>query len=76
MVSLINSTECIMLIDDSDAGVDGVVVENMWDAPYVTSSGPEVTAVMAVVCSAVRAAVRREVPVGVQESIHLYQYGL
>ena len=53
----------------ADAGVDGVIVENMWDAPYVVApppSLPEVTAVMAVVCSAVRAAVRREIPVGVQ----------
>ena len=54
----------------ADAGVDGVIVENMWDAPYVVapppSSLPEVTAVMAVVCSAVRAAVRSEIPVGVQ----------
>ena len=57
----------VFVINAADAGVDGVVVENMWDAPYVTSSGPEVTAAMAVVCSAVRAAVRREVPVGVQE---------
>ena len=57
----------VSVINTADAGVDGVVVENMWDAPYVTSSGPEVTAVMAVVCSAVRAAVRREIPVGVQE---------
>ena len=48
------------------AGVDGVIVENMWDAPYVTATGPEVTAVMTVVCSAVRAAVRKEIPVGVQ----------
>ena len=55
----------------ADLGVDGLIVENMWDAPYVTSSSsggqPEVTAVMAVVCSAVRAVVRKEIPVGVQE---------
>ena len=58
----------VSFVNAADVGVDGVIVENMWDAPYVTSSGqPEVTAVMAVVCSAVRAAVRREVPVGVQE---------
>ena len=52
----------------ADAGVDGVIVENMWDAPYVVTppSLPEVTAVMAVVCSAVRAAVSSEIPVGVQ----------
>ena len=61
----------VSFVNAADVGVDGIIVENMWDAPYVTSSGqPEVTAVMAVVCSAVRAAVKRELPVGVQECLN------
>ncbi|XP_055088482.1 uncharacterized protein F13E9.13, mitochondrial isoform X2 [Periophthalmus magnuspinnatus] len=38
----------------SDAGVDGLIIENMHDIPYIFSVGPEVTACMTVVCSAVR----------------------
>lgn len=49
----------------ADAGFDAVMVENMHDRPYLGAGiGPEVTASMAVVAAAVRAAVR--VPVGIQ----------
>jgi len=46
-------------------GVDGIVVENMHDTPYVRRAGPEVTAVMTRACEA---AVRGGggLPVGVQ----------
>uniref|UniRef100_A0A663M4L9 BtpA family membrane complex biogenesis protein n=1 Tax=Athene cunicularia TaxID=194338 RepID=A0A663M4L9_ATHCN len=37
-----------------DAGVDGLIVENMHDLPYVVCPGPEVTAAMTVVSAAVR----------------------
>lgn len=47
------------------AGFDGVVIENMHDRPYVQGSvGPEVTAAMAVIGTAVRSAV--DLPLGVQ----------
>ncbi|XP_061669690.1 uncharacterized protein F13E9.13, mitochondrial isoform X2 [Syngnathoides biaculeatus] len=48
-----------------DAGLDGVMVENMHDVPYSPSPGPEVTACMTSVCAAVRN-VCPSVPVGVQ----------
>ncbi|CAL1603280.1 unnamed protein product [Knipowitschia caucasica] len=38
----------------SDAGVDGLIIENMHDIPYTFSVGPEVCACMTAVCSAVR----------------------
>uniref|UniRef100_A0A8B9ZUG8 Uncharacterized protein n=1 Tax=Anas zonorhyncha TaxID=75864 RepID=A0A8B9ZUG8_9AVES len=41
-----------------DAGVDGLIVENMHDRPYTVCPGPEVTAVM----TAISAAVRRSCP--------------
>lgn len=48
-------------------GVDAVELENMHDTPYVNGeAAPEVVAAMAVVCAAVRAALPRTVPVGVQ----------
>ena len=48
-----------------DAGFDAIIVENMHDRPYLGHGiGPEVTACMAVVAAAVRAAV--EVPLGIQ----------
>ncbi|XP_010137444.1 PREDICTED: uncharacterized protein F13E9.13, mitochondrial-like, partial [Buceros rhinoceros silvestris] len=37
-----------------DAGVDGLIVENMHDLPYTLCPGPEVTAAMTVVSAAVR----------------------
>jgi membrane complex biogenesis BtpA family protein len=50
----------------ADAGFDGIILENMHDAPYVHGDdlGPEVVAVMARTLAAVRAAVG--VPIGVQ----------
>jgi membrane complex biogenesis BtpA family protein len=48
-----------------DAGFDAVIVENMHDRPYLGGGiGPEVTACMAVVAAAVRAAV--DLPLGIQ----------
>ncbi|XP_038126789.1 uncharacterized protein F13E9.13, mitochondrial [Cyprinodon tularosa] len=48
-----------------DAGIDGLIVENMHDVPYSFSVGPEVCACMAAVCSAVRG-VCPTLPLGVQ----------
>jgi membrane complex biogenesis BtpA family protein len=48
-----------------DGGVDGLMVENMHDVPYLRGGvGPEVVAAMAVVARAVKAEAR--LPVGVQ----------
>lgn len=44
---------------------DGLLIENMHDVPYVCDSGPEVCAVMTVVCSAVKK-LCPALPVGVQ----------
>ncbi|KAI5630240.1 hypothetical protein C0J50_10315 [Silurus asotus] len=46
-------------------GVDGLLIENMHDVPYVCESGPEVCAVMTAVCSAVKK-LQPAFPVGVQ----------
>ena len=50
------------------AGVDGLVLENMHDAPYCLEPdlGPHVGAAMAVVAAAVRGATPTHLPVGVQ----------
>ncbi|XP_063293500.1 uncharacterized protein F13E9.13, mitochondrial-like [Pelobates fuscus] len=48
-----------------NAGVDGLIVENMHDIPYTLHIGPEITAVMTKVCSAVRQTCPR-LPLGVQ----------
>ncbi|KAM9366297.1 uncharacterized protein F13E9.13, mitochondrial [Symphorus nematophorus] len=48
-----------------DTGVDGVIIENMHDIPYSPSVGPEVTACMTTVCTAVRS-VCPSLPLGVQ----------
>ncbi|XP_049573626.1 uncharacterized protein F13E9.13, mitochondrial [Syngnathus scovelli] len=48
-----------------DAGLDGVIVENMHDVPYSLSPGPQVSACMTSVCAAVRS-VCPSIPVGVQ----------
>src|SRR5215468_6034352 len=43
-----------------DGGVDGVIIENMHDTPYLRGSvGPEVVAAMAVVGAAVKTESRR-----------------
>lgn len=48
--------------------VDGLLVENMGDLPYLKGDqvGPEVTAAMAVACDRVRRAVPGSIPVGIQ----------
>ncbi|XP_028257312.1 uncharacterized protein F13E9.13, mitochondrial isoform X2 [Parambassis ranga] len=48
-----------------DAGVDGVIIENMHDIPYTFCVGPEVCACMTAVCSAVRN-ICPVLPLGVQ----------
>lgn len=48
-----------------DAGVDGLIVENMHDIPYTFCVGPEVCACMTAVCTAVRG-VCPVLPLGVQ----------
>ncbi|XP_078106561.1 uncharacterized protein F13E9.13, mitochondrial isoform X2 [Sander vitreus] len=48
-----------------DAGIDGVIIENMHDIPYSFSVGPEVSACMTAVCAAVRS-MCPGLPLGVQ----------
>ncbi|KAK2853438.1 hypothetical protein Q5P01_006099 [Channa striata] len=48
-----------------DAGIDGLIIENMHDIPYSFSVGPEVCACMTAVCTAVRR-VCPVLPLGVQ----------
>ncbi|XP_028442090.1 uncharacterized protein F13E9.13, mitochondrial isoform X2 [Perca flavescens] len=48
-----------------DAGIDGVIIENMHDIPYSFSVGPEVSACMTAVCAAVRS-ICPGLPLGVQ----------
>uniref|UniRef100_A0A8C6SY29 Zgc:162297 n=1 Tax=Neogobius melanostomus TaxID=47308 RepID=A0A8C6SY29_9GOBI len=48
-----------------DAGVDGLIIENMHDIPYTFGVGPEVCACMTAVCSAVRG-LCPSLPLGVQ----------
>ncbi|XP_069565937.1 uncharacterized protein F13E9.13, mitochondrial isoform X1 [Brachyistius frenatus] len=48
-----------------DAGVDGMIIENMHDVPYSFCVGPEVCACMTAVCTAVRG-VCPAMPLGVQ----------
>ena len=47
-------------------GLDGLVIENMHDVPYLTRVGPEVLTVMTRVCAEVRQAFPPHKPVGVQ----------
>uniref|UniRef100_A0A674KFF5 Uncharacterized protein n=2 Tax=Emydidae TaxID=8476 RepID=A0A674KFF5_9SAUR len=48
-----------------DAGVDGLIVENMHDLPYTVYVGPEITAAMAVISAAVKHTCPR-LPLGIQ----------
>ena len=50
------------------SGIDGLIVENMNDTPYVKSKmlGPEVIAAMTATSSAVRSILPQEKPVGIQ----------
>jgi uncharacterized protein len=47
-----------------DAGIDGIIVENMHDVPYLRKVGPEIVSSMAVICKAVKDESR--LPLGVQ----------
>ncbi|KAM8890135.1 uncharacterized protein F13E9.13, mitochondrial [Synchiropus picturatus] len=58
-----------------DAGVDGVMIENMHDVPYTVSVGPEVCASMAAVCAAVRSTCP-SLPLGVQILASANQHAL
>ncbi|XP_036440411.1 uncharacterized protein F13E9.13, mitochondrial [Colossoma macropomum] len=49
----------------TQAGVDGLIIENMHDVPYVFGVGPEVCACMTAVCAAVRQ-LCPSLPIGVQ----------
>ena len=46
--------------------IDGICIENMFDTPYITNSGPEITAVMTRVASEVRKVCPCSMPCGVQ----------
>ena len=47
--------------------LDGVMVENMHDVPYVRGGvGPEITVCMTRVCAEVRQAIGGSIPLGVQ----------
>ncbi|KGL81156.1 hypothetical protein N309_07155, partial [Tinamus guttatus] len=48
-----------------DAGLDGLIIENMHDLPYTVCPGPEITAAMTAVSAAVRRTCPR-LPLGVQ----------
>nr|CAD7416703.1 unnamed protein product [Timema poppensis] len=50
------------------SNIDGVLIENMNDVPYVQAKhlGPETTAVMSLVCGEVRRLVPSSIPCGVQ----------
>ncbi|KAM4614460.1 uncharacterized protein F13E9.13, mitochondrial-like [Discoglossus pictus] len=48
-----------------NAGIDGLIIENMHDIPYTLRPGPEITAAMATICAAVRQTCPR-MPLGIQ----------
>ncbi|XP_067854065.1 uncharacterized protein F13E9.13, mitochondrial isoform X1 [Heptranchias perlo] len=64
-VSQITEEACREAAVYINAGIDGLIVENMHDIPYTTTVGPEVTATMATVCAAVRHSCPN-LPLGVQ----------
>ncbi|KAJ1082674.1 hypothetical protein NDU88_002839 [Pleurodeles waltl] len=64
-ISRIVEDACVDAEIYENAGVDGLIVENMHDVPYSLSIGPEVTATMAVTCAAVRQTCPR-LPLGIQ----------
>lgn len=51
-----------------EAGIDGILVENMFDIPYLQGSslGPEVVACMTRVCHEVRSVIPKKIPCGIQ----------
>jgi len=51
----------------ANTGFDGIMIENMHDAPYVNGPhGPEITSAMTAIVAAVRAAIAPSVRIGVQ----------
>ncbi|XP_066511238.1 uncharacterized protein F13E9.13, mitochondrial [Hoplias malabaricus] len=64
-LSEIIETSCREAEQYTQAGVDGLLVENMHDVPYVFEVGPEVCVCMTAVCSAVRR-LCPSLPLGVQ----------
>ncbi len=49
-----------------DGGVDGIIIENMHDAPYLKGTvGPEIVASMTAVSAVVRA-IAPDIPIGIQ----------
>ena len=55
-------------LDSIRLGIDGLIVENMNDTPYVKSNilGPEIIAAMTSTSAAVRSIFPKEKPVGIQ----------
>ncbi|XP_030060256.1 uncharacterized protein F13E9.13, mitochondrial [Microcaecilia unicolor] len=53
-VSQIKKEACCETEMYQQAGIDGLVVENMHDLPYTFQTGPEITATMASICAALR----------------------
>lgn len=49
----------------ADAGFDAVMIENMHDAPYINTHGPEITAAMTAIGLAVASACK-DIPLGIQ----------
>ncbi|XP_034735829.1 uncharacterized protein F13E9.13, mitochondrial [Etheostoma cragini] len=64
-ISQITEEACREAAMYRDAGIDGVIIENMHDIPYSFSVGPEVPACMTAVCAAVRS-MCPGLPLGVQ----------
>ena len=58
----------LVLINLLHLGIDGLIVENMNDTPYVKSKmlGPEIIAAMTATSSVVRSIFPQEKPVGIQ----------
>ncbi|XP_069463180.1 uncharacterized protein F13E9.13, mitochondrial-like [Ambystoma mexicanum] len=64
-ISSIVEEACLEAEIYKDAGIDGLIVENMHDVPYSLCIGPEVTAAMTAICAAVRQTCSR-LPLGIQ----------
>ncbi|KAM9832471.1 uncharacterized protein F13E9.13, mitochondrial [Neosynchiropus ocellatus] len=58
-----------------DAGVDGIIIENMHDIPYTFSVGPEICASMTALCTAVRSTCP-SMPLGIQILASANQHAL
>ena len=59
-------------------GIHGILVENMFDIPYIQSedSGPEITACMTRICTELRRIIPSEIPCGIQILAGLNQQAL